>query len=71
MYSVYIYIAAIQSTYLHLDMIRSVIFDSLPESSLHMFNAGTHVLCRDDPVNVAHIIARKAGDVGQVSELAL
>jgi hypothetical protein len=31
-----------------------------------MRDGGLCVLCGDDPIDVAHIVARKAGDIGQV-----
>jgi len=36
-------------------------------SNIAIRDGGLCVLCGEDPVDVAHIVARKAGDTGQVA----
>lgn len=36
-------------------------------SNISIRDGGVCVLCGEDPVDVAHIVARKAGDTGQVA----
>ena len=44
----------------------SVISES-KRANVSVRDGGLCVLCGDDPIDVAHIVARKSGDIGQVS----
>ena len=45
----------------------SSVLSETKRSNVSLRDGGLCVLCGDDPVDVAHIVARKSGDVSQVS----
>lgn len=46
----------------------SSVISETRRTNIQLRDGGVCVLCGDDPTDVVHIVARKAGDVGQVSE---